>query len=205
MKNKKIGSILCLSLGILLLVVAAVFLILTVTTTENTRQKAAQILEKVEGYLPQIVDRVPEERGNNQMSAIEVDGLNVTAILEFPQYQRRLAVLSGWDAQKVGAIPCRFTGSIYDDSLIIGSSDARGQLDFASRLEVGQKLSLTDMEGNRYTYAVTAIQHTDHATLEKLQSGDQDLTIFLKDSQTGKYLLIRCETAFGTGNPSSAK
>lgn len=187
-------SLLCIILGAALVLGAGAMLIMTKVTQSSARKDAALILEKVQSVMPQPVQRVPEERGNNAMASMQVDGVNIVGVLELPQYGRTLPVSSGWDTGLVSSMPCRFTGSIYDRSLIIGAADGEGQLSFASQLEVGTQIHLTDMEGGRYTYQVAAIHHAKHATLEKLQSGDYALTIFVKNSKTGDYLLIRCQT-----------
>lgn len=197
MKNSKKSyfSLICVVLGIAIVIGAAGFLLHRRIDQSSTAQKANSILPKVLERMPQIVDRVPEERGENRMPSLQIDGINVILVLEFSRYARQLPVLSGWDADLASVVPCRFTGSIYDSSIIIGAGDRQGQLDFANQLEVGEKLTLTDMEGGRYSYQVMAIQHAQHATLEKLQEGEYDLTLFVKDSKSGAYLLIRCNTA----------
>lgn len=181
-------SVLCIALGCAIIIAGGIFFFGNRFSVENAAAKSQMALEKVSQMLPQITDRIPEERGINLMPSKQVEGLNITAILEVPGYARRLIVLSNWDASLVNAVPCKFHGSIYDRSVVIGAGEK--QFDFADRLEVGEKIILTDMEGGRYTYRVTAIQHSQHASLEKLQSGDHDLTVFVKVGE--QYLLIRC-------------
>ena len=142
--------------------------------------------------MPSPIDRVPEERGNNSMAAIEIDGVNVVGVLEVEKYQTTLPIAASWDTHLLSSLPCRFTGSIYDQTLIIGATDSQSQFDFATLLDVGDRMVLTDMEGGRYTYSVEIIHHAKHATLEKLQEGEYPLTIFVKNSKTSQYLLIRC-------------
>lgn len=190
-------SCICVILGAALLVGAVVLLVTVGNTGSHGPQDAQKILEKAQTMIPQPVSRVPQERGNNTMAALQIDGINVVGILEAPQYGRTLPVASTWDTGLVSSMPCRFTGSIYDGTLIIGAVDGEGQLSFAAQMEVGDTVLLTDMEGGRYTYQVAAIHHAKHATLEKLQSGNYALTVFVKDSKTSEYLLIRCQT--GTG------
>lgn len=181
----------CVILGIALLVGGVLLWVTAGTPAGHGQKDALQILEKAQALMPQSANRVPEERGNNTMAAMEIDGVNVVGVLEFPQYGRTLPVASQWDTALVSSLPCRFTGSIYDRTMIIGAVD--GQLPFAAQTEVGDRVLLTDMEGGRYTYRVAAIHHAKHATLEKLQAGDYAMTIFVKVSKTSEYLLIRCQ------------
>lgn len=187
-------SCICVLLGVALLLGAVVMLGTQGTSTNHGARDTQMILEKAQALIPQPVSRVPQERGNNTMAAIQIDGINVVGILEAPQYGRTLPVASTWDTGLVSSMPCRFAGSIYDQTLIIGAVDGEGQLSFAAQMEVGDTILLTDMEGGRYTYRVAAIHHAKHATLEKLQSGDYAMTLFVKDSKTSEYLLIRCQS-----------
>ena len=187
-------SLICVILGIALLLSGVVVLVSMEVSASHSPRDTQQLLEKVQALIPQPVSKVPQERGNNAMAARQIDGINVGGILEFPKYERTLPVASAWDTSLVESLPCRFTGSIYDRSLIIGAVDGEGQISFAASMDAGDVIYLTDMEGGRYAYRVTAIHHAKHATLEKLQSGDYALTIFVKDNKTAEYLLIRCQT-----------
>lgn len=187
-------SVICILLGVALILGAAGVAIASRVKDSRAKVDADRLLQKVQAMMPPAVNCVPEERGNNTMASMQIDGVNVVGVLEFPQYGRSLPVVSEWDTARVSSVPSRFTGSIYDSSLIIGAVDSQNQIPFAGSLEVGTEVVLTDMEGGRYTYRVSAIHHAKHATLEKLQEGDYDLTIFVKDSENAQYLLIRCNT-----------
>ena len=186
-------SLICVLLGVALVAGAAAMLIFQGIAAEEGVKDARQILQTAQTLIPQGENRVPEERGNNTMASMEIQGVNVAGILELPKYGRTLPLAADWNTALVSSMPCRFTGSIYDKTLIIGATDGDGQLSFAANMEVGDKIVLTDMEGGRYTYSVAAIQHAKQASLEKLQSGDYALTVFVKDSKTSEYLLIRCQ------------
>lgn len=191
-------SAVCLILGAVLLLTAGTVLAVTQLSGEQAKKDTARILEQARTMMPRAMDRVPEERGNNTMASMEMDGVNIAGVLEIPQFAAALPLASAWDTGLVKSMPCRFTGSIYDGSLIIGAVDGEDQFSFASSMETDDLIVLTDMEGGRYTYRVAAIQHAKHATLEKLQFGNYALTIFVKDSRNGEYLLIRCDSDFAT-------
>ena len=190
--RRKLSAI-CLILGAALVITAGVAFAAEHFSEKQAKKDAAVILQQTVALLPQRTDRVPQERGNNAMASMEMDGVNVAGVVEVPKYGLQLPLASAWDTGLVVSMPCRFGGSIYDSSLIIGAVDSEGQFSFASRMEVGDTIVLTDMEGGRYTYRVEAIQHSKHAGRSKLEAGDYALTIFVKDSQNNQYLLIRCQ------------
>ncbi len=185
----------CIILGVICLICAIGYFANSYFFAKNIGETARGALSTVKAQLPPLKPQVPQERGNNQMASMNVDGLNVVGILEIRQFGVELAVLSKWQQQTSAYTPCRYAGSIYDSTLVIGASDKEGQLSCAKSLEPGVELRITDMEGGVYTYAVAAIHHAKTLESDKLQSKDYDLTVFVKDSATGEYLLIRCKTA----------
>ena len=199
MKKLRLGkfSILCVVLGLALMLSSLAIWAVSAVSAEQANKNARVILEQAIVMMPQATDQVPEERGNNAMAAMEIDGVNIAGVLEVEKYGAELPLAASWDKGLVSSMPCRFTGSIYDSSLIIGAVDSEGQFSFASQMNVNDTIVLTDMEGGRYTYRVETIQHAKHATRNKLQQGDYALTIFVKDSRNSQYLLIRCNPTFG--------
>ncbi|MBQ8287930.1 MAG: hypothetical protein IJX76_04065 [Clostridia bacterium] len=91
---------------------------------------------------------------------VEVDGLNFCGIIEIPEYNRELPVYASWESDRVSHYPCRYTGSIYQNGLVIGGSDNSGQLDFMKRIVNDDTVCFTDMTGLRCSYTVTSIVRT---------------------------------------------
>lgn len=186
-------SVAIMVFGILLILGAAAALVYIQVSSDIGAKNAQQILVQAEVRIPTVIDLVPEERWNNTMPSMEIDGVNVVGILEIPKYSCKLPVHATWNTGLSGSMPCRYTGSIYDRTLIIGGSDREGQLDFAGQISIDDRIFLTDMEGGRYSYHVTAIHRSDSADTDELMSKDSDLTIFIKNSLSMEYIIIRCE------------
>ena len=186
------ASTILILIGVILILASAGMLLYNQLSVSTAIENIQQIMDKAERLMPTPQDRIPEERGNNTMAAMEIDDVNIVGLLEVPKYSSKLPVRSSWSATLVASLPCRFTGSIYDRSLIIGAGDGEGQWGFAGELEHNDRIVLTDMEGGRYTYCITNIDHSDNADLETLQSDDADLTIFVKQSLSMEYIIIHC-------------
>ncbi len=191
-KNIKLAPLISLILGCVLILCAAGILVYDKITVEISANNMQEILEKAESKMPTIVDQYPDERGNNIMPSAEINGVNVIGILEVPLYGVKLPVCANWSAKTVSSIPCRFLGSIYDRTLIIGADEGKTQFNCAETIQIGDNIYITDMEGGRYTYVVTDIDRSSSADREVLQSKDADLTIFVNNSLSMQYILIRC-------------
>ena len=181
----------CIVIGFLLIAGGLTVFTVDKISTKTVEYDAARALTKAQELMPDRVDLYPEERSKDYMPAMEIEGLNIAGIIDLPDQGYKAVFRSTWDADHARALPCRYTGSVYNRTLVIGAYGGAGQFDFAHRLEAGQTLYVTDMEGGRYRYAIERIEHAKRINEKKLTSGDWDLTVFVKQT-SGEYLLIRC-------------
>ncbi len=187
----KYSRITCIVIGFLLIAGGLTVFTVDKISTKTVEYDAARALTKAQELMPDRVDLYPEERSKDYMPAMEIEGLNIAGIIDLPDQGYKAVFRSTWDADHARALPCRYTGSVYNRTLVIGAYGGAGQFDFAHRLEAGQTLYVTDMEGGRYRYAIERIEHAKRINEKKLTSGDWDLTVFVKQT-SGEYLLIRC-------------
>lgn len=135
---------------------------------------------------------MPDDRIDVTMPMTEVDGLNFAGIIELPAYEALLPVYGTWDKNKVSDFPCRYMGSMYDGSLIIGGSDNVGQFDFMKVITDGDFVYVTDMTGARYAYVVTEIKKSKDASTDNLISKNADLVLFARNTYAFDYTIVRC-------------
>lgn len=193
MKNKKIISIISITLGAILVIASIGLLVYSMRGYEIDTNNAIVQIEKL---LPKITQSVPQEKGNNAMSSMEIDGESYVALLEMDMYKFKMPVRSVWDEKAVEAVPCRYSGSIYNNSLVIAATDAEGQLDFVNSVNTGDRLTVTDMRGEQFSYKVVKVENSNTATDEELNTDEYDLTIFVEYSGPTDYLFIRCDSDF---------
>lgn len=193
MKNKKIISIISITLGAILVIASIGLLVYSMRGYEIDTNNAIVQIEKL---MPKITQSVPQEKGNNAMSSMEIDGESYVALLEMDMYKFKMPVRSVWDEKAVEAVPCRYSGSIYNNSLVIAATDAEGQLDFVNSVNTGDRLTVTDMRGEQFSYKVVKVENSNTATDEELNTDEYDLTIFVEYSGPTDYLFIRCDSDF---------
>ena len=155
------------------------------------RQATLAFLESV---LPPETAGIRDNRAEVTMAALSVDGTDYVAIVEVPRFEVKLPVADGWDTRRVKHVPCRFSGSVYDGTMVIGGVDTAEQFAFVSSADVGDEVRLTAMTGEVFTYRVKSVRHAKNADAETLSSGDGDLTLFAK-TRPGDVLLVICEAA----------
>lgn len=148
-----------------------------------------EVLTALEAWLPPRRKGVPEERGSSAMPVFACGGTDYAALLECGT-GIRLPVLAEWNEGSLKQSPCRRGGNPYDGSLVIGGSGK--DFRFLAECDVGTELSVTDMSGLEFVYAVERVSRTKQLSDETLFSGDYDLTLFIGEKTEGKYILVRC-------------
>lgn len=180
-------------IGIVLLAVTAASLLFWQWGIYNSQEKAADYLSTIGTLIPESQGAALEERRDNTMSILSIDGINFAGILEMPKYGSSLPVCADWG--KITKYPCRFNGSIYDRSIQIGATTQKGQYDFYREISVGDPVCFTDMEGNRFSYTISDICHESHINQAALQKKDAALTLFIKNIYAFEYIVVFCNVS----------
>ncbi len=191
MKKKQIYSII-LIVGIALVVAAVSIPLVSYIVQQNAAKEARELVSQLKLLMPSSYGAALDDRVNTVMPSMEVGGENFCGIIEIPTYNADLPVCQIWDQGKLSKYPCRFTGSIYDRSLIIGGSDNDGQFDFMKEISAGETVYVTDMTGGRYRYKVSDIRRVNKLSSEYLMGFEGDLVFFAKNTTTLDYTVVIC-------------
>ena len=191
MKNGITIQKICILVGICLLVGAIVILASWRWNINNSEKQAQYYVNTLQALIPKPQNAVPEERRDNTMSVLPVDGIYFLGIGELPRSGPTLPVCADWG--KTSKYPCRFSGSIYDGTMQIGATTQKGQYDFYRELSVGDTVSYIDVEGNRYTFTITSLRYEKHVDQVALQQKDATLTLFIKNIYSFEYLVVFCD------------
>lgn len=179
----------CVALGILLVVLSGGWLLFHHLSANEELENTQRVMARLEELLPQPTAGILSD---GQMPEMIIQGYDVVAVLELPAYGVRLPVGNRWENQDWTAHPQRFSGSAYDRTLVIGGSDRAGQLECLSRVEIGDTVTITDMTGGVFTYAVSRVDRSDSAEVSVLSAPDADLTLFIRETYSLDYILVRC-------------
>lgn len=182
-------------LGFLLILAALCLLLGRELWGMHNSKQAARVAAQIEAGLPRKTVGTPEEYSNPDMPVLQLDGRDFSGLVSVPSFGVCLPLGSEWNAPAFYAYPCRFWGSVYDHSLIIGGSSQKGQFDFLGRLDLGEKILVTDMMGAEFAYRVTGIDRRKHADMQTFGETESDLILFARDTSTLDHLLVRCEFA----------
>ncbi len=189
MRSKTAGRVITAA-GIVLLAAAAVMFAGRLYEKKQNGMDISEAAQRIEKLLPERSAGIAEERENAAMAAIEIDGKDFVGLLEIPDRNIKLPVAASWGTSDFSFRPARYTGSVYNSTLIIGGKYAEGNFDFIDSLEPGEEITFTDMFGFVFDYTVEKISHSDNADTETLKSVGGALTLFVK--KDSRFLIVRC-------------
>ena len=133
-----------------------------------------------------------------EMPVIEIDGYDYIGVLQTPSLDLTLPVISDWSYPALQIAPCRYEGSAYGGMVIAGHNfDSHfGNL---SRLEPGDEIRFIDLSGHTFTYAVAETEVLDATAIDQMVNGSWDLTLFTCTLSGETRFTVRCTLA-GAGS-----
>ena len=139
----------------------------------------------------------PAPEPEKQMRELTVDGVAYVAILELPELELTLPVISQWSDSNGKTAPCRYSGSVYRDDLILCGHNYASHFGKLRELTAGDRLAVSDMDGNRFSYEVTGAEILAADEVEELAAGEWDLTLFTCTAGGKQRFVLRCKRLSG--------
>ena len=127
------------------------------------------------------------------MPPVSFDGNDYIGRVDVPSLGLSLPVISEWSYPRLKIAPCRYTGSAYLDNLIIAAHNYSSHFGNLNRLNTGDTVTFTDVDGNQFTYAVSLIEDLPGTAIEEMQAGEWDLTLFTCTLGGRSRVTVRCE------------
>ncbi len=199
MIKHKLGNI-CIALGIVSLL-GAVSLFFYNRTEANAAGKASesvlQTMEEEYGVVPKSTVLMPELYKDKEMKSKEIDGNEYIGYISIPAVNINLPIMKDWSYDGLKIAPCRFSGSLYTDDMIIAGHNYITHFGPIESLSSGDEVTICDMENNVWQYKVLWIEVIDGTDIEGMMSKSEtdnwDLTLFTCTmSGTSRYA-VRCE------------
>lgn len=113
-----------------------------------------------------------------EMPQLEIDGDKYIGYLSIPALQLDLPVMGDWSYPKLKKAPCRYTGNMNEDNLVIMAHNYAYHFGGLKDLNTGDNVFFTDMDGNIVIYEVITRDILNPTAIEEVTTGDYDLTLF---------------------------
>lgn len=177
-----------INLGLLLLAAALLLSVGNVYDSRRAGETSRQVVEQ----MCQNVETAPETTGETEAPAIPeylldadrempvqtVDNRDYIGVLTIPALELELPVISQWDYPSLKVAPCRYSGSLYQNNLIICAHNYASHFGKLKNLHVGDIAMFTDMAENTVTFQMVERETIQPEDLEAMDAGNWDMTLY---------------------------
>ena len=113
-----------------------------------------------------------------EMPEKTVDGRDYIGVLSIPTLQLELPVMSRWSYPNLKEAPCRYSGSLYQNNLIICAHNYASHFGRLKTLQPGDTLLFTDMDDQVVSFQMVEQEILEPNDEEAMTTGQWDLTLF---------------------------
>ncbi|MGM9615433.1 MAG: sortase [Oscillospiraceae bacterium] len=198
MKTKLGGALMIAGLALIL---AAVGLV-AYNTLESGRggSYSAEALIQVQAYEQEqaaVFRKVPLPPETlellTEMPVAEIDGYVYVGSVTIPALELELPVMNTWDYSRMKLAPCRYTGSVYTDDLVVCGHSYRSHFGRLSQLQPGDEVLFTCMDGAVFTYRVAVVEILRPTAIDEMVNSGYPLTLFTCTTDSQARVTVRCE------------
>ncbi len=131
----------------------------------------------------------------SDMTEVYIDGYAYIGYIYLPTLDLRLPVMSSWSYEALLISPCRYTGSIKTDDLVIAAHNFDVHFGNIQYLTEGAPVYFTDWEGETTSYEVSLVETLSPYAIEEMTDSGYALTLFTCTYGGQSRVTVRCERA----------
>lgn len=137
----------------------------------------------------------PEPTPVPDMPIQEKDGLLYIGVLDVPCYDLKLPVMNEWSYDRLQISPCVYSGNYFSNNLVICGHNYSTHFSLLKGIDLGEDIFLTTVDGFVYHYLVDNVETVEPTEIDRMITGDWDLTLFTCNTGGLTRCAIRCVLA----------
>lgn len=201
MKHKSRTGAALMTAGVLLILIAIGYVAGNLYEEYSAGASSAralnQLVDSRSTKVPLEPDATPEpplyvQNPDMEMPEVKIDGQAYIGAVSIPKIEVELPVISQWTYPRLKIAPCRYSGSVYKDDLIILGHNYESHFRRFTDVETGDEVIFTDMDGNVFRYEVILKEQIHEGDTERMLEGEWDLTLFTCARGGEKRITLRC-------------
>ena len=135
------------------------------------------------------------EENETVMETVEVEEYEYIGMLSIPSLSLELPVMADWNKEKLNLSPCRYSGTVEGDDLVVMAHNYRRHFGAISRLNENDVIRFTDVYGNVTDYRVVVTDCLSAVAVDDMVAGEFDLTLFTCNYDGNSRITVRCDKA----------
>lgn len=196
-----------------MLILSALFLCLyNVWDSRRAGKRAEDILVQLKDEIPETHEYTQEpaltppdgeedlfEQYSNEtdeVKTISIDDRYYCGYIMIPKLGTELPVMDGWSYEGLKYSPCRYSGSVQDDDIVIAAHNYSSHFGNIRDLVQGDEVDFIDCSGTVHRYEVIYSEEIDGYNVEQMlrrQDGEWDMTLFTCTLSGQSRVTVRLE------------
>ena len=152
--------------------------------------------ENAEKTLQQLEDAMTEREAKDETDATPAPD-DYIGYLDFPGYGLTMPVAATWSFPALEISPCRHTGSVYNDNLVVAGHNYNTHFGVLFELQLGDIVTFTDVDGNAFTYTVRELTSVSPDDSDAVMNRGYALTLYTCNWDTTERVTVFCERTNG--------
>jgi len=185
--TRKAKGIALLLLGCVFLLIAGGWYLYNVYEDRSAGQKSAEILSKWDQ------SNITVDESDDNRPIITVDGDAFCGKIVIDKLQIELPIYDEWDYARLKSAPCRYTGSIITNDIIVVAHNYNSHFGTLDQLIIGDRILIFDAYGTTHHYVVKDLILLDGTAVTDMHAGGWDLTLFTCTVGGEQRVTVRCE------------
>lgn len=186
-KSRITKGFVLLLVGIILLFIAGGWYIYNLVEDNNAGKSATEILNHMSSA------QSPQNTQNTSSNTIIVKGDAFCGRIIINKLGIELPIYDEWSYARLKTAPCRYTGSIATNDIIIAAHNYKSHFGNLNKLQIGDEIIFTDTKNTVHSYTVCEILTLDGTAVEDMQSGGWDFTLFTCTKGGKQRVTVRCQ------------
>lgn len=160
---------------------------------ENARLLLTALTHEIERNREQeLYDTAQREQTVGQMPQTSLQGYDLVGIIRVPAVGVELPVLNNWSYPLLKLSPCRYSGSIEGQDLILMGHNYKTHFAPLRQVVPGAQVEFLDTGGTSHTFVVAETEVLKPTQLDELTASDYALTIFTCTPGGQSRFVVRC-------------
>lgn len=183
--------------GLFLLLISALLLFYNLWDNQRAKMYSESILEKWDNFVDVTHGDNPLYLTNPdmEMPTVVINGHSYIGRIDIQALGLSLPIMSEWSYANLKLAPCRYSGSTYQNNLIVAGHNYNSHFGTLKNLTFGDCIRFTDIDGNLFEYKVVDIEQLLPTDVEEVKNGEWDFTLFTCTLGGNYRIIIRCIAA----------
>lgn len=130
---------------------------------------------------------------NADMPVKKIGPDTFVGLLSIPVLELSLPVYSEWSYDHLKDAPCRYSGSVGTNNLVIAAHNYQSHFGSVYSLQVGDIVFFIDANGTIFKYEVVEIETLEASDVDKMVNSSYDLSLFTCTIGGRNRVTVRCK------------